>query len=108
MIQFNDVDKKIKEDIDDIFSGEYDEFIPEIENLKKLSFMYNHLELEDNCLIFRYGEVILKASFSDDLFMTQFSAQEHICYHIQTMPEFESAYKIFCRDYKINGILKDV
>jgi hypothetical protein len=109
-MKLNEVELKLKEDIEVIFSGGYDDSLsPEqVEYCKVMSFLYNHIRFESGDIIFFYDDINLKIR---DVDMDDFSLymgvnpKDHIISLIKNTEEFKSAYNRFLRDRKINNIL---
>jgi hypothetical protein len=96
---------KLKEDIDIIFNGGYDDdfLSDQIEYIKQISFLYNHIDIEDNSLVFKYDNMKLKINGISEL-PPDFQ-KEHTIHLIRNSDEFKSAYTQFSRDYKIKNLL---
>lgn len=102
----DETELKLKEDIDKIFNGEYDKhFSPEqVEYIKKMSFLYNHLESDwTDSVTFTYNNVKFKISGISEI--PGEYAKEQVLHTLKESPEFKSAYQSFCRDRKIDKIL---
>ena len=114
MIELDETELKLKEDLDVIFSGGYDNIIlpsfttklskEQVEFCKELSFLYNHIVFEDRDIIFSYNNLIFKISNvpEGDMFLM---LKDQVFYSIRNSEEFKMAYKKFVRDYKIDKIL---
>ena len=96
---------KLKEDIDIIFNGGYDDdfLSDQIEYIKQISFLYNHIDIEDYSLVFKYDNMKLKINGISEL-PPDFQ-KEHTIHLIRNSDEFKSAYTQFSRDYKIKNLL---
>jgi len=121
-MKLDETELKLKKDIDIIFNGGYDDkpttdflnhleltrmFVrsesDQIEYIKQLSFLYNHIDIEDNSLVFKYDNVKLKINGISEL-PPDFQ-KEHTMHLIRNSDEFKSAYTQFSRDYKIEKLL---
>ena len=102
----DDTDNYIKDNLQNILDGNFnDKFEPEQLNMMlELSFLYNHISVENDSVIFGYNGVKLKISGISEL-PTQF-AKEHITSTIKNDVVFKSALTQFLRDKKINEILE--
>ena len=105
MIELDETELKLKEDIDIIFNGGYDDKFPpdQIEYIKQLSFLYNHIDVEDGLIVFKYDNMKLQILGVDEL-PSDFQ-KEHTLHLIRNSDEFKSAYTQFSRDNKIEKIL---
>jgi hypothetical protein len=105
-MKLSDWEEKLVEDIDIIFSGGYSENFNEeqIEEVKQLSFLLNHIELKYNSVVFSYDAFNLIVSGIEEL--PSEWAKEHIIQCIKNSDEFKGAYKLFVRDFTIDKIIK--
>ncbi len=101
----DETELKLKEDIDIIFSGGYDDKLsPEqIDYIKKLSFLYNHLEINIDSVTFTYNDVKFKISGIGEI--PDVYRKHDVLSALRNSDEFKSAYLSFCREYKISNIL---
>ena len=100
----NDTDIYIKENLNKIMNGDWDKNFnnkEEIEMLKKTSFLYNHIKIEERCVIFEYGDKKVKYNFNSD----PLDYQMHLISMIRNSEDFISCYTSFLRDWKINKII---
>jgi len=104
-MKLDETELKLKEDIDIIFNGGYDDdfLSDQIEYIKQISFLYNHIDIEDNSLVFKYDNMKLKINGISEL-PPDFQ-KEHTMHLIRNSDEFKSAYTQFSRDYKIKNFL---
>ena len=108
----NDTDIYIKENLNKIMNGDWDENFnnkEEIEMLKKTSFLYNHIKIEERCVIFEYCDKKVKYNFNSDpldyqMHLGDFST--HLISMIRNSEDFISCYTSFLRDWKINKIIE--
>ena len=102
----DDTDNYIKDNLQNILDGKFDDkFSPEqLKMMLEMSFLYNHITVENDSVIFEYNGVKLKISGISEL-PTQF-AKEHITSTIKNDLFFKSALTQFLRDKKINEILE--
>jgi uncharacterized protein YjgD (DUF1641 family) len=103
---FDGTDNYIKDNLENIINGEFnDEFSPEqLKMMLEMSFLYNHITVENDSVIFEYNGVKLKISGISEL-PGEF-AKEHITSTIKNDVVFKSALTQFLRDKKINDILE--
>jgi hypothetical protein len=69
----------------------------------ELSFLYNHINIENNSVVFRYDDKRVSIEGVSEI-PPQF-AKEHITSYIKSDKAFKSALTQFLRDKKINDIL---
>ena len=112
---FDDTDNFIKDNLQNILDGNFDDkFKPEqLKIMLELSFLYNHISIENDSIIFKYNGIKLKIngmSEIDELAwnnrVTQIGPKEEITSMIKGTDIFKSALKQFLRDKKINDILE--
>ena len=93
----------IKDNFQNILDGKFDgRFEPDqLKMMLEMSFLYNHINKENNSVVFRYDDkrVSLEGVSSD------FNEIEIVAW-IKSEPEFKSAFKQFLRNKKINDILE--
>jgi hypothetical protein len=107
----DDTDNYIKDNLQNIINGEFDDkFSPDqLKMMLEMSFLYNHITVENDSVIFEYNGVKLKINGINDLIN---SAQIGIDYKNQIFSTiksdeiFKSALTQFLRDKKINEILE--
>lgn len=94
-MKLDEIELKLKEDIDIIFNGGYnDDFLSDqIEYIKQISFLYNHIDIEDNSLVFKYDNMKLKINGISEL-PPDFQ-KEHTIHLIRNSDEFKSAASTF-------------
>jgi len=110
-MQLDDTDKYLRDSLDAIMRGEWDEnFRPEqLEMARKTSFMLNHISIEGTKIIFKYEEFNIKYGFDCDLSdLTLYSgdATQEIMSMIRNDESFQAAYSSFTRDWKISKIIE--
>jgi hypothetical protein len=96
MIKLDETELKLKEDIDIIFSGGYDDKFSteQIEFIKQLSFLYNHIDIEDSSIVFKYDNVKFQIIGFNEL--PSDLQKEHTLHLIRNSDEFKSRlYTIF-------------
>lgn len=98
----NETDLKIKEDIDIIFSGGYDNDFSEkeINRIKELSFIYNHTEIKDSSFIFKYNSITITIGGSFKGIIGDYKNYINIIItELKSYDEFKNEYQSFCKTY---------
>jgi hypothetical protein len=116
IIELDDVELKIKSDIDLIFGGEglYCDpqmvaDVEELQYLKKFSFLLNYIEFNsiDGRPIIRF-QYLDHGNFSIDLTgyygFTQGQIKDYIYHEIRNSDQFKESYIEFSRNFKINKL----
>jgi hypothetical protein len=103
----DDTDNYIKDNLQNIIDGKFDDKFDkeQLKMMLELSFLYNHISIENDSVIFEYNGVKLKISGISEVFGIY--AKESITSAIKNDVVFKSALKQFLRDKKINEILND-
>ena len=93
----------IKDNFQNILDGKFDSrFEPDKLNMMlEMSFLYNHINKENNSVVFRYDEK--RVSFEG--VSSDFNEIEIVAW-IKSEAVFKSAFKQFLRNKKINDILE--
>jgi hypothetical protein len=101
----------LRDNLSNIMNGEWDSQFNEeqLEMAKKTSFLFNHITIEERCVIFEYGDKKVKYNFNSDpldyqMHIGDFST--HMISMIINSEDFLSSYKVFIRDWKINKIIE--
>jgi hypothetical protein len=107
---FDDTDNYIKDNLENIIDGKFDDKF-DTEQLKmmlEMSFLYNHITIENDSVIFEYGGQKLKISGINqfDSILTGIDFKSQIFSTIKSNMIFKSALTQFLRDKKINDILE--
>ena len=103
---------KIKEDINTIFSGGYDNSLTreQLDMIKRFSFLFNHISYKNYIVTFEYGDYKIGVNVPDVSILETHGWYEelknYITYSIRHMEGFESAYKQFTRDFKIKSLFQ--
>jgi hypothetical protein len=102
----DDTDNYIKDNLQNIIDGKFDDKFDkeQLKMMLELSFLYNHISVENDSVIFEYNGSKLKISGVSEI-PPQF-AKEHITSCIKSDKAFKSALTQFLRDKKINDILE--
>lgn len=105
-LMLDDTDNYIKDNLQNIIDGKFDDDFStdQLKTMLELSFLYNHISVENDSIIFKYdAETVSLNGVSQ--FPTQF-AKEHITAIFKNNEIFKSALTQFLRDKKINDVLK--
>lgn len=101
----------LRDNLSNIMNGEWDSQFNEeqLEMAKKTSFLFNHITIEERCIIFEYGDKKVKYNFNSDpldyrMHIGDFST--HMISMIRNSEDFMNSYKAFVRDWKINKIIE--
>jgi hypothetical protein len=102
----DDTDNYIKDNLQNIIDGKFDDKFSseQLKMMLEMSFLYNHITIKNDSVIFEYNGVKLKISGLSDL--PGIYAKEEITSCIKSDKSFKSALTQFLRDKKINDILK--
>jgi acid stress-induced BolA-like protein IbaG/YrbA len=102
----DDTDNYIKDNLQNILDGKFDDKFDkeQLKMMLEMSFLYNHINVENDSVIFEYNGVKLKINGISEI-PTQF-AKETITSSIKNDVVFKSALTQFLRDKKINEILE--
>ena len=102
----DDTENYIKDNLKNIIDGKFDDkFEPDqLKMMLEMSFLYNHISVENDSFIFEYDSVKLKISGVSEI--PGGFAKEHITSAIKNDVVFKSALTQFLRDKKINEILE--
>ena len=109
----DDTDLFIKDNLDRILSGDMDDKLSkqQLDKMLELSFLYNHLILENDKLTFEYSKwqinlTNLYEQYSDLVYqLGKDGVKNMIITTITSQEHFKSGFKAFLRDNKINKIL---
>lgn len=111
MIQLDETEQMIKDSLEPIMRGDWDERFDEkeIEMLRRRSFLLNHLTIDGKDFLFEHGRIRLKVTSQEQLEMSMYwsDATEHVLNTILNQKEFDTEYKAFARQYRIDSILKN-
>lgn len=108
----SETELKMKEDINIIFSGGYDNSLTleQLNMIKRFSFLFNHISYKNYIVTFEYGDYKIGVNVPDVTILETHGWYEelknYITYSIRHMEGFESAYKQFTRDFKIKSLLQ--
>lgn len=104
MMKLDETELKLKEDIDKIFSGEYDKHfsVEQVEYIKMMSFLYNHLGLEADSVTFTYNDV--KFRITGILEIPDAFRKDHVIHALKGSSDFKLAYQSFCRNWKLGSL----
>lgn len=110
-MKLESTDIYLKDNLSNIMNGEWNSQFNEeqLEMAKKTSFLFNHITIEERCVIFEYGDKKVKYSFNSDpldyqMHIGDFST--NMISMIINSEDFLSSYKVFIRDWKINKIIE--
>ena len=107
----DDTENYIKDNLENIIDGKFDDKF-DTEQLKmmlEMSFLYNHITIENDSVIFEYNGVKLKINGINDLINSSqigIDYKNQIFSTIKSNMVFKSALTQFLRDKKINEILE--
>ena len=101
----DDTDLFIKSNLDQILAGNYDhKFSKEqLDKMLELSFLYNHMILENDKLTFEYSKWQINLTVYQ---IGKEGVKNIIITTITSQDGFKSAFKSFLRDKKINNIIE--
>ncbi len=106
----DDTDNYIKDNLQNILDGNFDDKFDkeQLKMMLEMSFLYNHITIENDSVIFEYGGQILKISGINQFYSTPTSIdfKNQIFSTIKSNMVFKSALTQFLRDKKINEILE--
>ncbi len=102
----DDTDNYIKDNLQNIIGGKFDDKFDkeQLKMMLELSFLYNHINIGNNSVIFRYDDKRVSIEGVSEI-PPQF-AKETITSYIKNDKAFKSALTQFLRDKKINDILE--
>lgn len=94
----DDTENYIKDNLQNILDGKFDDKFDkeQLKMMLEMSFLYNHITLENNSIVFRY----------DDKRVSIEGVSNNLRSSIRNDVVFKSALKQFLRDKKINDILE--
>jgi len=109
----DDTDLFIKNNLDWILAGKYDDKFnkDQLDKMIELSFLYNHMVLENVKLTFEYGKLQIKLTnlyeqYSELVYQIgKEGVKNMIITTITSQDQFKLAFKSFLRDNKIKKIL---
>ena len=101
----------LRDNLSNIMNGQWDSQFNEeqLEMVKKTSFLFNHITIEERCVIFEYGDQKVKYKFNSDPLEYQIHIGDfstHLISMIRKSDDFLNSYKAFIRDWKINKIIE--
>jgi hypothetical protein len=101
----DDTDNYIKDNLENIIDGKFNDLLSpdQLKVMLEMSFLYNHITLENDSVIFEYNGVRLKLSGLSEL--SPLFVKEYVS-AMRNDVVFKSALKQFLRDKKINEILE--
>jgi hypothetical protein len=110
-MELDSIDNYIKDNLENIMNGLWDEQfdVEGLEEVKKMSFLLNHIAIEDKCIVFEYNNPVIRYSFGcDPMDYMQFGGdlKTHMFSTIKNDDHFLTSYTAFKRDWKINKILE--
>ena len=109
----DDTDLFIKNNLDWILAGKYDDKFnkDQLDKMIELSFLYNHMVLENDKLTFEYGKLQINLTnlyeqYSELVYQIgKEGVKNMIITTITSQDQFKLAFKSFLRDNKIKKIL---
>ena len=103
-MKLSETNEQIKADLMKFVNGEYDDYFTkeQIAMATELSFLFNHISVEGDSVIFKYNNDKVKISGLHDL--PNFG-EEAIIHHIKSEEVFKRSYKSFLREHKLNKLL---
>lgn len=110
----DDTDLFIKDNLDWILAGNYDDKFnkEQLDKMIELSFLYNHMVLENDKLTFEYSKYQINLTnlyeqYSELVYqLGREGVKNMIITAIISQDEFKLAFKSFLRDRKINKIIE--
>lgn len=110
----DDTELFIKDNLDWILAGKYDDKFnkEQLDKMIELSFLYNHMVLENDKLTFEYSKwqinlTNLYDQYSELVYQIgKEGVKNMIITTITSQDGFKSAFKAFLRDKKINKIIE--
>ena len=107
----DDTENYIKDNLQNIIDGKFDDKFSteQLKMMLEMSFLYNHISVENDSVIFEYDSQELKISGINDLvnsIPTGIDYKNQIFSTIKSDVVFKSALTQFLRDKKINEILE--
>jgi len=112
-MKLNETNQFIKDNLQNLMDGKLDDKFSteQLEMMLQCSFLYNHITLESDSIIFKYDGVILKVSnitITEIIHSNPFGrdCEDEIFSTIRNDKVFKSAYKSFLRNMRIETILK--
>jgi hypothetical protein len=107
----DDTDNYIKDNLQNILDGNFDDKFDkeQLKMMLEMSFLYNHISVEIDSVIFEYNGVKLKINGINDLINSAqigIDFKNQIFSTIKSDEVFKSALTQFLRDKKINDVLK--
>jgi hypothetical protein len=107
---FDDTENYIKDNLQNIIDGKFDDKFDkeQLKMMLEMSFLYNHITVENDSVIFEYNGVKLKINGINDLINSIPIGidKNEIFSMIKNDVVFKSALTQFLRDKKINEILE--
>ena len=102
----DDTENYIKDNLQNILDGKFDDKFDkeQLKMMLEMSFLYNHISVENDSVVFSYNGVKLKISGISEI--PGGFAKEQITSSIRNDVIFKSALKQFLRDKKIIDILE--
>jgi hypothetical protein len=109
----DDTDLFIKDNLDWILAGKYDDKFnkEQLDKMIELSFLYNHITIENDTLKFEYDKLQINLTnlyqqYSDLVYQIGKEAVKNmIITTITSQDNFKSGFKSFLRDKKIKKII---
>lgn len=110
----DDTDLFIKDNLDWILAGKYDDKFnkDQLDKMIELSFLYNHMLLENDKLTFEYSKCQINLTnlyeqYSDLVYqLGKDGVKNMIITTITSQEQFKLAFKSFLRDRKIDKIIE--
>jgi hypothetical protein len=105
-MRLSTTNQTIKDDLQSLVDGTYDGILSS-EQLKfalELSFLFNHIRLDGNSIIFEYNKLCIKVS-NNEFIPTEYE-EERIIHTIIKEEGFKSSLKQFIRDNRITKLLQ--
>lgn len=109
-MKLNDINQFIKDNLNNIINGKFNDKFEkeELTQLLKLSFLLNHIELENShTILFEYNESKIRMSNLDELNIPGVSLEDTILQQLMEQSEFLNAFKTFIRDVNIDKICSE-
>jgi hypothetical protein len=108
---FDDTENYIKDNLQNIIDGKFDDKFnkEQLKMMLEMSFLYNHISVEIDSVIFEYNGVKLKINGINELvhsIPTGIDYKNQIFSTIKNNEVFKSSLTQFLRDKKINEILE--
>lgn len=107
MIKLEEWEEEIVKDLENlmrdksVLTSKFD--AEQLVRIKKTAFLIKHLQISTAWVIFEYGGKKIKLTDIDELPM--WDIKSTVFSEIMSQPEFDFAWKQFCRDWKLEQLI---